>query len=122
MSLLLTSSLIGGNLAGLNHEIEQPHIGLRVAGDSAVTVTRLSNPRRTVLYLTNSFQACAEGRLMSANAREAAFAGVLSAVSLCAYTPPASSQNSNEGNSDDHRFKGIVAPARSAAGQGWRSL
>jgi membrane fusion protein (multidrug efflux system) len=50
---------------------------------------------------------------MSANARITAFAVVLSVVSLCGYAPPASSQDSNEGNSDEHSFKGIVAPARS---------
>ena len=122
MSLLLTSSLIGGNLAGLNHEIEQPHIGLRVAGDSVVTVTLAVQPAPNGPLFDQFISSLRGGELMSANAREAAFAGVLSAVSLCAYTPPASSQNSNEGNSDDHRFKGIVAPARSAAGQGWRSL
>jgi RND family efflux transporter MFP subunit len=54
-----------------------------------------------------------EGEFMSANARIAAFAVVLSVVSLCGYAPPASSQDSNEGNSDDHGFKGIIAPARS---------
>jgi RND family efflux transporter MFP subunit len=32
---------------------------------------------------------------------------------LWGYAPPASSQDSNEGNSDDQGFKGIVAPARS---------
>lgn len=35
---------------------------------------------------------------------------VLSVVSLCGYAPPASSQDSNERNSDEHSFKGIVAP------------
>jgi RND family efflux transporter MFP subunit len=51
------------------------------------------------------------GEFMSANIRIAAFAVVV--VSLCGYAPPASSQNSNEGDSDNHGFKGIVAPARS---------
>ena len=50
---------------------------------------------------------------MSANARIAAFAVVLSVFSLCGYAPPASSQDRNEGNSDDQGFKGVVAPARS---------
>ena len=50
---------------------------------------------------------------MSANAHIAAFAVVLSVVSLCGYAPLASSQDSNEGNSDEHGFKGMVAPARS---------
>ena len=54
-----------------------------------------------------------KGEFMPANARIAAFAVVLSVVSLCGYAPPASSQDSNVGNSDDHGFKGIVAPARS---------
>ena len=50
---------------------------------------------------------------MSANARITAFAVVLSVFSLCGYASPASSQDSNEGNSDDQGFKGVVAPARS---------
>jgi len=50
---------------------------------------------------------------MSANARRAAFAVMLSVVSLCGHAAPASSQDGNEGNSSEHGFKGIVAPARS---------
>jgi hypothetical protein len=50
---------------------------------------------------------------MSANDHLAAFAVVLSVVSLCGYARPASSQDSNEGNSDEHGFKGMIAPARS---------
>jgi membrane fusion protein, multidrug efflux system len=50
---------------------------------------------------------------MSANAHLAAFAVVLSLVSWCGYARPASSQDSNEGNSDEHGFKGMIAPARS---------
>jgi RND family efflux transporter MFP subunit len=50
---------------------------------------------------------------MSASARRAAFAVVLSAVSLCGYASPASSQGSNDDNASDAGFKGIVAPARS---------
>ena len=50
---------------------------------------------------------------MSANARRAAFAVMLSVVSLCGHAAPASSQDGNEGNSENHGFKGIVAAARS---------
>jgi membrane fusion protein, multidrug efflux system len=50
---------------------------------------------------------------MSTEPRMAAFAVALSVVSLFGFALPASSQDSNQGNSSEHGFKGIVAPARS---------
>jgi multidrug efflux pump subunit AcrA (membrane-fusion protein) len=50
---------------------------------------------------------------MSANAHLAAFAVVLSVVSSCGYAHQTLSQDSTESNSDEHGFKGMIAPARS---------
>jgi membrane fusion protein, multidrug efflux system len=50
---------------------------------------------------------------MSDKTHVAAVGVAVLVISLSGYVSPASSQDSNEGNSDEHSFKGIVAPARS---------